>query len=263
MPFTDNFANDYLWFQEDTTLALDVVQDGTGGTREVNSNGFDPRNSTPITIRPLVAIPFQVNGGAAPSTTLDGLYNGGSVREVFGKAVCSYSLSFDPWLLTDQTQSHLMTFSSIVFTNTTTSDILFNGVELVDAGQETTDAGFPSQAQQNTFVLTRENETVNTYPVYSCTETFTFTKGHRLVDSTTNVSARIHQIHDSSGVKRFIPAVAFDSAQNPGETVAVHNIGRFSVARFNFPSVITLAGGDSIAIALGSLEVIYDAEVIT
>ena len=265
MPFSDAFAQDILFFQDDDTLALTVTTN-TATERTVSSTGFDPKNSTPITERPYVAVPFLAtvpDNGVSANTSLTGLYHSGQVLENLSKEICSYGVTFTGWDFSDQTQNNIITFGTFILSNTTSSDILFSGVEVFDAALSDTVTGFPNSTTANVFRLTKSADVVGTFPVYTCDENFTFTKGHRIILQTGSEVTYQHQVFDENSFQRFVPSVTLPGAPNTGDTIDVHNGGKFSVARFNFPNVFILKPGDSISVSLGTLTLNFNSEVIT
>ena len=260
MPFTDSFIQNFVGYQESPNR---LYQDSPPANTQISATpNHDPQKIADRLY--CVAIPF-VNT-YSQSTGLVSMYQANAPNRDLGKFQVSYSEVFQAWdgsQIPNDFNRIVMTFNNFTITNNTVTDQTFRGIELVDPIFDAVAGSLPAEALQTTFVITRDGS-VGPLPRYTTVEPYHFGRLHKVFEDGFTISSvsYIHQlVENDDGV--FVPQEEPPNTDTDTDTRTMVMGGKFSIARYNFPSNIILQPSESINVGLGTIELTFESPTIT
>lgn len=245
MPLADNFVLNYLGFSDD--------QRPTGV--EITGSPGDQSVDIVQSYNPLIqgsndkAYVVVFNGTVDHSIPFRQIARSDEITSIERSEV-EYFSGVTTWDGLDVSNSAVI--NPITIDNNSTSDIIVGGLELI---QSPLTAGII-----RTIVLTRDG-TLESFPRYTYVETnLFFGLGSRFY---LNSGADVEYIQ--SAIKNDFGEVGLNSiipgTESNGSTATVILGGQYSLARYNFPTPIPIAAGDSFPINLGNLRTDYFVDI--
>lgn len=248
MPFSNSFIQNYAGYQDHPFYLYDQPDPINGrSTNTVEASKYNPQKT--VFGRNATAIFYTQSLSA--SSTLATIYPGR--RSAVPRINVSYSEAITDWNDTTEAQRLQISFTSFIVDNTDSFDYTFDGVQLIDG---LNDPPLPAD-----FITLTRDGSVGSFPRYTFTEDkmmHEFTE-LRTVSSPTNVFT---QIKRDPRRQEFVSNALIPGTEVDTTPVSMYVMGVFDIARFNFPSTIVLSPGDSLSIALGTLDYLFYAKIV-